>query len=61
MASEQSAIASVTWPSAWYAAARLQKQTAEKGRESLLRANAAEYCSTASEYRRAWNASFPAA
>jgi hypothetical protein len=26
-----------------------------------LNARADEYCSTASEYRRAWNASFPAA
>jgi hypothetical protein len=26
-----------------------------------LHARADEYCSTASEYRRAWNASFPAA
>lgn len=61
MASEQSAIASVTWPSAWYAAARLQKQTAENGRDSLLHAKAAEYCLTASEYLPASNDLFPAA
>jgi hypothetical protein len=36
MASEQSAIASKIWHIAWYAAARLQKQTAKKRSDSLL-------------------------
>lgn len=41
MARLQSAIASVTWPSALYAAARLQKQIAAKGRDSTLQDKAA--------------------
>lgn len=37
----QSAIASENWPRALYAAARLQKHTAVKGRDSTLQAKAA--------------------
>jgi hypothetical protein len=36
MARLQSAIASEVWPKAWYAAARLQRQIAAKGRDSTL-------------------------
>lgn len=36
MARLQSAIASAIWPKAWNAAARLQKQIAAKGRDSIL-------------------------